>query len=125
VVEGGMAFAGPRTLDLPPASASYLGREGEPVRGGERLRIPVEAVDAEVPLRGWFTLSWGDRVEAEALSPGERIARLIEHLRIRLDGNRSGSLLDLAELPGFELRRPRQLEALPEAGARILELANS
>jgi hypothetical protein len=124
VVDGGTVFAGPRTLDLRPASARYLGREGSRVRLG-RHRITVQPVDPEVPLRGWIALSWGDVLEARRLRPSERLGVLMEHLRIRSDGPSAGSLLDLAALPGFELRRPRTLEAMPQAGAKIVELATS
>jgi hypothetical protein len=120
-----MALAGPRTLDLLPPSARYLGLEGQTVRDGERQRLRVPAVDPEVPLRGWIALGWGDALDARPIPPAERLGVLIENLRIPLEGPGSAGLLDLAALPGFALRRPRQLDGLPEAGTRVLELATS
>lgn len=125
VIEGGTAFAGPRTLDLVPSTARYLGSDGRPVRGGERRRLALENIEPEVPFRGWFALSWGAAVEARRLSPGDRLGVLVENLPIRLDGPGYGALLDLTGRPGFELRRPKRLEALPHAGAKIVEVATS
>jgi hypothetical protein len=125
VVEDGTAFAGPRTLDLVPSSARFLGSAGHPVRHGDRYRVTTAAVDPEVPLRGWIALAWGDDFEAVPIPPSKRLEVLLEHLRIRLHGPGSGPLLDLAALPGLEVRRPRSLDSLPEAGARIVEVARS
>jgi hypothetical protein len=125
VVEGARAFAGPRTLDLLPSSARYLQHDGLQVRGGGRHRITLEGVDPEVPLRGWIALSWGDALEARPIPAAERLGVLIDQLPIRLDGPGSAALLDLVALPGFELRRPKRLTTLPDAGAKIMELATS
>jgi hypothetical protein len=124
VLEDGTAFAGPRTLDLKPSSARYLGQDGGRVRGGVRHRVTLESVDPEVPLRGWIALSWGDVLEARPIPPAERLRVLIEHLQVRFSGPGSAGLLDLAALPAFELRRPRRLAMLPQAGAKIVELAS-
>lgn len=125
VIDDGAAFAGPRTLDLKPASARYLGHEGDRVRGGGRRRLALDGVKAEMPLRFWIALSWGDALEARRIPPSERLGVLLEHLQLRLHGPGSGALLDLAALPAFELRRPRQISSLPQAGAKILELASA
>lgn len=125
VIGDGTAFAGPRTLDLLPSTAQYLGRDGQLVRDGERHRLSLGAVDPEVPIRGWIALAWGDDVEARPIPPSERLGVLIDNLRVPLDGPGSEALLDLAALPGFELHRPRQLEGLPNAAARIVEVATS
>ncbi len=125
VIDDGRTFAGPRTLDLKPSSARYLGREGDPVRGGGRRRLALDGVKAEMPLRCWVALSWGDALEARRIPPAERLGVLLEHVQIRLHGPGSEALLDLAALPAFELRRPRQLSSLPQAGAKILELASA
>jgi hypothetical protein len=124
VIDGGTAFAGPRTLDLKTSSARYLGRDGNPVRGGVRHRVTLDGVDAEMPLRGWIALSWGDVVEARPIPPAERLRVLIENLQVRRPGPGSAALLDLATVPGFEVQRPRRLAALPEAGAKVMDLAS-
>jgi hypothetical protein len=125
VIDGGTVLAGPRIIDLLPSSARYLRYHGLRVRGGERRRVPLDGVDPEVPLRGWIALSWGDALEARAIPPAERLAVLIEQLPIPLYGPGSASFLDLAALPGFELRRPRHLATLPATGAKIAELTTS
>jgi hypothetical protein len=123
VIDDGTAFAGPRTLDLVPPSARFLGSAGQMVRNGDRHRVRTADVDPEVPLRGWIALAWGDEFEAVPIPPSKRLETLLEHLRIPLDGPGSGALLDLAMLPGLEVRRPNSIEGLPEAGARIVAVA--
>jgi hypothetical protein len=122
VIDDGTAFAAPRTLDLVPSSARHLETDGHPVRDCERRRIALGPVDCEVPIRGWIALGWGDALEVRAIRPAERLQVLLEHLRIPLEGPGSASFLDLAALPGFEVRRPRRLEALSATGARVIEV---
>jgi hypothetical protein len=123
VIEKGTVFAGPRTLDLVPSSARFLGSLGRPVRHGDRYRISTAPVPPEVPLRGWIALAWGHELEALRIPPTKRLETLLQHLRIQRDGPGSRAILDLAMLPGLELRRPRDVQRLPETGAKIVEVA--
>jgi hypothetical protein len=122
VIKDGMAFAGPRTLDLVPSSARFLGCPARPVRHGDRHRVSTDAVDPEVPLRGWIALAWGDYLEALPIPPAERLEILLEHLRLPVHVEGSGPLLDLAALPGIKVCRPKDLEALPEVGALLAQV---
>src|SRR5262249_6109268 len=68
VLDGDDALAGPRCIDLREEPAARLGA-GEPlgfVGLRERWRLTLDQVPARVPLHGWVTLAWGDRVEVEA-----------------------------------------------------------
>src|SRR4051794_19444017 len=79
VVDAGKALAGPRSVDLREEAARRLGI-GEPIgRIGsrERWRMPVAPVAPELPLRGWISLEWGERVSVERLRGAERLAGLL------------------------------------------------
>jgi hypothetical protein len=126
ITDGDNAFAGPRTLDLVNSSAAFLNSPARQVgEDPERNRVELAEVEPEVPLRGWVALTWGAGTELRPIPPPRRLGLLVENLRLPMSGPSSGPLLELASLPAFELRRPRTLEALPEAGTRLLELAES
>ena len=126
VLQDSTAFAGPRAIDLAPSAARYLavGAEAALVRAGRRQRIALEGIEAEVPLRGWIVLSWGNAVEAIRIPPGERLPLLAQHLHGHRPLN-ARALLELARAPAFELRRPKRLASLPDAGRAVLELTAS
>jgi hypothetical protein len=124
VVEGMSAFAGPRSIDLRGEAARYLGA-GEPlgtVGVRERWRVQLGPVAEELTMRGWVFLAWSERVEAAPLSGAERLRRLFANRGARLPPTRPALLLDLADLPGWELRRPPGWGSLPAAGERLLEI---
>ncbi len=121
-IAGGTVFAGPRTLDLRAGAAPFLDAAGHMVRDGARRRLSLDSGALEQPLRGWFALSWGDRVEARPLAPGERLAALLGHLHPGRTAN-GVRLLDLLRLPGYELTRPRALDSLPDAAAELMATA--
>jgi hypothetical protein len=124
VLDGESALAGPRCLDLREETAIELGladHSGQ-ARGGERWRLPLSAIEPELPFRGFVFLSWAEQVELLPVRPADRLARLAASRNARAAKEPVG-LLDLARLPAFELRRPRAWAALPEAGGRLLALA--
>ena len=83
----------------------------------ERWRMHVKAVPAQVPLRGFVELAWGEGPSVGPVPPARRVARLVEHRVIhRLPPRDPALLLELAALPMLELRRPRDWDAA--AGAR-------
>jgi hypothetical protein len=124
VLDGATAFAGPRSIDLRPATARLLALDGAAsgVRGGLRQRMRPDATAASYPLRGWFAMTWGDDVEVRSIPAAERFPTLVEHLH-PVSGEARAGLLDLLSLPGFELSRPKHLSSLPEAAAALLDVA--
>jgi hypothetical protein len=122
VLDGEAAFAGPRCVDLRPDAAARLGA-GEPlgvVGSRERWRLPLDAVPARVPLRGWIVLSWGEATALEPLRGPERLLALMPHRSVRLEPPAPGALVRLASLPVLVLRRPRRWDSLPDAAARLV-----
>jgi hypothetical protein len=124
VLDGDAALAGPRCIDLREESALWLGLDDREAsaRGGERWRLPLPAVEPELPLCGLVFLSWGDELELAPVPPADRLVRIAARRNARTSPEPAG-LLDLARLPAFELRRPRAWDALPDACSRLLDLA--
>ncbi len=122
VIDGGLACAGPRTIDLAPDMARHLGLDGlaPEVRGGFRRRLAVAEVEPELPLRGWIVLSWSEELEVVRVGAGERLARLAAQMHPPLGPPDWDAILDLAQAPMLELRRPRRLSSLAEAGGALI-----
>lgn len=111
---GAWCLTGPRCLDLRLDVGDRFGST-VPVRPDDpRARLTLPPAAAERPLRGIVHLSWDRHCSFAPLSPGDALARLIA-VRAR-DGWPRGAetLLDLAALPTFELRRPPGWEVLDE-----------
>jgi hypothetical protein len=127
VIEDGTAFAGPRAIDLRPATAGLVAFQGAGgvVRGGFRTRVKPRPVPPEVPMRGWFALRWHDDpsvVVRPVESSGERLEVLVDNLHHVCRPNHA-DLFDLLELPLFEILRPRTLSSLPETARAVLRTA--
>lgn len=109
VVDEGVAYAGPRCLDL--RQPHGVGRVPvdlvRTVREGSRHRLDLPAVEAAAPLRGWFFLEWGSEVEAAPSRAPARLRRLVAQRRWATDALDPCVLLELASLPAWTLRRPR------------------
>ena len=117
------AFAGPRTIDLRAESAQRLGI-GEPlgtVGVRERWRVPLGAVEPELPFRGWVSLEWADEVAVEPLRGATRLPALIPHRGVRIEPPRPAALVEYAALPHLILRRPRGWSSLGEGAERLLD----
>lgn len=128
VTDGTLAFAGPRSLDLrarPDAAClgGYLA--ASPSRQGTRWRVALGAVAPVFPLRGWFYLSWSDRLELERLSSAENLARLAQSRALPDQPTSSSDLLELAVLPAWEVRRPRSWPGLQDTIERLLSVATA
>lgn len=123
VLHGKVALAGPRAIDLRSDAAQQLGvGENLGVVGTrERWRVRVGSVAPEVPLRGWLFLEWGDKVEAALVASSERLERLLPKRGVRLSPPDLAELLDLAQLPGYVVRRPRDPSRLQETASLIAE----
>jgi hypothetical protein len=115
VVDDGMAHVGPRSVDLREAGARRLGT-GVPLgvvgaRPRWRMKLPDDA--PRLPLRGWVFLAWGDDFAARRLAATETLPRLSEQLTLQVPVGDPTQLLELAGLPAWELRRPREWQQLP------------
>jgi hypothetical protein len=123
VIDAGQVLAGPRSVDLRDEAARRLG-VGEPmgrVGARERWRLPVAPVAPELPLRGWVTLAWGDRIAVDHFRGAERLAALLPHRGVRLAPTLPTELLRLSTLPHVRLTRPQKWESLGDATARLVD----
>jgi hypothetical protein len=121
-IEHGIAFAGPRTIDLRAEAAAVLGgREIAMLGGRERFRLQPGAVPASCPLGGIIYLEWGDELRVEVVAPAERLVLLIGNSAIGPDLVVASAFLDLAALPTWRLVRPRRLDVLEDANRQLLE----
>ena len=109
VDRAGLAYAGPRCIDLRAVGVVGSGIEARVrvVRAATRQRLDLPAVAAAAPLRGWLFLEWGHRVQAEPCPADARIERLMAQRRWATQPPDPHTLLDLAALPAWILRRPR------------------
>jgi hypothetical protein len=123
VLDGLNALAAPRSVDLRGDAARELGA-GEflgVVGARERWRLSLDGDPGSPPLAGWIFLAWGERVEVVPVPPAERLTRIVPHRGVRLPPTDPGLLLDLAALPGWELRRPPGWASLPAAVDALLQ----
>ena len=123
----GLAYAGPRCLDLrqPHVIGDRASERVRPVRDATRGRMDLPPVAAVAPLRGWFFLEWGTRVEAVPCSGKVRLSRLLAQRRWATDTIDPRVLLALASLPAWTLRRPRGTAHLPATLALLDELTTA
>lgn len=123
VIAGTTAFAGPRSIDLRAEPARHLeaGDAVGKVGARERWRLRLGPVAAELPLRGWVSLGWGERVEARRLPGAARIPELARHRALNVPSTKPEALLDLAALPAWELRRPPGWSSMDDAARCLLE----
>jgi hypothetical protein len=123
IIDGEIALAGPRSIDLREEAAERLGT-GEligRVGARDRWRVPLAPVPAELPLRGWITLQWGDAVAVEAIRGVDRLQALIPHRGVRLAPAKPSALVRFSGLPHLRLIRPHGWGSLPEATDRLLD----
>jgi hypothetical protein len=124
VLERRAAHAGPRCIDLRATDLDrrFLDARLVPSRSGDRLRLGLPSLPSAPELAGWVALEWGRELELEPLRPGLRLHRLAS-AHSRAGSPNDDALLELAQLPGWELRRPPGLDLLPETVRRLLEVA--
>jgi hypothetical protein len=122
VLDGTKALAGPRAVDLRTDYARHQGIvDGlRAVRKNDRLRLSLGPAPAEAPLAGWVKLAWGDVVELRRLGAGERMRAMFEDRAVLRFPSDAPGLLRFCSLPAFELRRPRQLDSMEDAGKALL-----
>jgi hypothetical protein len=123
ITDGQIALAGPRSVDLRDEAARQL-EIGEPmgqVGARERWRVRLPPVEAELPLRGWITLEWGDTVAVEPIRGAERLPALVPHRGVRLAPLDPAVLVRFSTLPHLRFIRPRNWDSLPGATERLLD----
>jgi hypothetical protein len=123
VVEGERVFRGPRFVDLRPEAAAALGA-GEPiglVGARHRWRLEVGPLPGHVPLGGWIFLEWSPQMEVARAAAPRRLLTLKDQLSLFTTPRDPTSLLDLATLPAWELRRPQDWDSMPEAAQRLVD----
>lgn len=122
VVHEGRVLAGPRCIDLRQQSAAELGvgHHIGVVGNRERWRVQLGTVEPELPLAGWITLAWGSELMIERVTPAERFPRLLDNLTVLLDPPDPPSVLALASLPMWTLRRPRRLDGVRASAERLI-----
>lgn len=114
IVDGGDAFAGPRSLDLRETAAEHFGA-GRPlgvVGRRERWRIDLGPVAVRVPLAGWIFLRWGSVPLAGHVAVRERLSWLAANRTVKIDSSDPAALLRLASLPAVELTGLQRWESL-------------
>jgi hypothetical protein len=122
VASHGVVFAGPRCLDLRESAAEHfgIGHDIGEVGSRRRWRVQLPSVVAELPLRGWVSLGWDDKVVLRACDAKVRFTKLLENRAFLLSESSPASWLDLLGLPMFELRRPRDWSWMDEAMATLV-----
>ena len=124
VLDGRSAFAGPRAIDLRAETADRLGIGAalRVVGARERWRVTLPQMPPRIPFRGWMFLGWAEHVEARALGAAECMRHLLANLTLRVDATNPAALLELATLPAWEVRRPRDWDRLEEGVQCLLGL---
>jgi hypothetical protein len=123
VFADGNVHAGPNSVDLRAETARHLG-VGEYigiVGARERWRYVTPPSEPRTPLAGFVSLGWGETVELLPIPAGRRVRLLMESSTLGLPPADPRRLLELAALPAWELRRPRDWAALDEAVGRLVD----
>jgi hypothetical protein len=123
VLEGDVAFAGPRSVDLREDAAGQLGgRALGHVGARERWRRPVSGAPLTAPLAGWVELCWGDGPTWAELGVAERFAILDRAVGLPPDGVH---ILLLADRPSYRFQRPRVAANGDRDAAHLLGLLHA
>jgi hypothetical protein len=116
VIDGRIAYPGPRTIDLREDAAAAL-EVGEPLPDPgtrERWRLRLGALDRQLSLGGWLFTEWADELELQRLPASETLARIYRNRSITVPPKDPTAFLQLSSLPAWALRRPRSWASLPE-----------
>lgn len=123
VLDGPTAFAGPRSIDLRADTARRLrlGTSLGVIGDRERWRVSLDPVAPSLPFQGWIRLRWEEGVALRPVRGAERLTELMRHRALNVPAPSPKMLLGLAELPVFELARPRDWGSTDEVLKRLLE----
>lgn len=122
VLENGSTYAGPRSIDLRRDAAARLGIGTAlgVVGTRPRWRVALPQVSDGLPLRGWIFLGWGAEPQTRRLAGSECLRRLVANVGLRRTGSDPGALLQLAGLPAWDFRRPKDWARMGESTERLL-----
>jgi len=127
VTDGTRVYAGPRSVDLrqPWTPGATVGAVPpvRPSRLGTRWRMALPATSPWWPIGGWFFLHWADRPALEPVGPSQLLGRLAASRYLRQLPSDPTRILSLASRPAWDLRRPRDWAALPDAVDGLLRAA--
>lgn len=121
-VEHGQMLCAPRFVDLRRGqaerypSAVALGRVG----ARSRWRMPLGPAPWSAPLAGWVVLDWGEEIELELIPVRDRFPELGVAYGLSEPPASPQALMDAAVLPMFRLRRPRDMDRMPEVLSVLL-----
>lgn len=124
VVEEGMAYSGPRCLDLREDVAARTGRGRYIGMAGsrERWRVDLPALTGRMPMGGWISLAWADAgTDISSLPAACRMAVLVRNRGLLTPGAPIHSLLDLLTLPAVSFSRQPDWELGGAALDRLLD----
>lgn len=117
----GRVMAAPRGLDLRPDAAQKLALETREVRVGERRRLPLDPIAPETALRGWIRLEPGTDVSITKVPPSARPRFLSTARTLPVMPKDPGAFVRLADLPFYELKRPRRWGDASAIAVRLLD----
>jgi len=123
VVDGDIAYSGPRCLDLRRDAAERFGC-GEDlgvVGRRRRWRVALPPVPGALSFAGWVTLGWADTVAVRPLSATERLATLAANRGLTAPGIPVHGLLDLVARPSVGFDRPRDWSGFADALALLVD----
>ena len=122
VIHDGMAYAGPRCLDLRSEAAERLGIGRELRRSGlrERWRVVLDEVAPLYPLRGIVFLDWSEEAQLTRVPAREVIPRLFEYLAFRYEPD-ALSLLELATFPTWHWQRPQSWRSMDNSMEALVQ----
>jgi hypothetical protein len=122
VVDNGLAFSGPRCVDLREEAAHKLGI-GRDIGGTgtrERWRVTLGDVAPDYPLRGVVFMEWGDEAAMVRVPVREVLPRLFHHLALPYEPNAEG-ILALAALPAWQWVRPTGWNSFDESMTTMVQ----
>lgn len=121
VTDGTFVHAGPRCVDLrqrlPGVSAPL-----RTVRDGTRLRLGLDPAPSRVRLRGWIFLGWDASSTVVPVAAGDLLQRVAARRLQPAQPSDPTTLLRLATLPAWDVRRPREWTSLGSVVAALTDL---
>jgi hypothetical protein len=124
VFDGDVVFAGPRCIDLRPASVPQLPDVpgAKVVRDGTRLRLPLPGTPETAELVGIVVLAWAADSAIEPVRPADRLAEILPHALTEGVPLGTAGVLGFAKYRMWRLTRPKDWTALAGSAQLLQEL---